>query len=57
MSAKTEWRDIDASAPVRLVASGEGYAMVRRKGCAPFIISLTVWEVAPRCTHTKEYLA
>lgn len=25
--------------PVRIVAEAEGYAMVRRNGCAPFVVS------------------
>lgn len=42
-------RRLDWSAPraVRLVAKAEGYAMVRRKGCIPFVIPAEAWDSAP----------
>ena len=44
---KREYRDIDGKGGVRLMACGEGYAMVRRRGCAPFVISINIWNLAP----------
>lgn len=30
--------------PIRLMAKAEGYVMVRRPGCLPFILSVKEWE-------------
>ena len=49
-----EYREIDDHGPVRLVAHGEGYAMVRRKGSMPFVISYTVWDFAPPAAASTE---
>lgn len=32
-----------AAGPVRYMAAAEGYVMVRRPGCAPFIVPVTHW--------------
>lgn len=49
---KHEYRTIkpiwwDRPGVVRLMAKAEGYAMVRRKGCSPFVIAAYEWDNAP----------
>lgn len=43
-----------STVPVRLIAKGEGYAMVRRKGCAPFIVTLNDWNAGDPCDAQGE---
>lgn len=33
----------DRYGPLRLMAIAEGYVMARRKGCAPFVVSIDEW--------------
>lgn len=33
----------------RLIVIAQGYAMVRRPGCAPFLMSKRDWLASPRC--------
>ena len=54
---KREYRTIkpwmwERPGEVRLVAKAEGYAMVRRKGGMPFVITEKMWEAAP-IAHPK----
>ncbi len=35
---------VKLGAEVRIMATGEGYAMVRRKGCMPFVVGLNQLE-------------
>ncbi len=34
-----KWEYEDTTSEVRVMARGEGYAMVRHKGCFPFVVS------------------
>lgn len=34
---------VDADSTVRVMAIADGYAMVRRKGCIPFVLYLSEW--------------
>lgn len=43
------WYRTAAPIPVRLMATAEGYAMVRRKGAGPFAVPLKAWDDAPPC--------
>ena len=49
---KREYRTIkpwqwERPGDVRLVVKAEGYAMVRRKGAMPFVITAKMWDEAP----------
>jgi hypothetical protein len=49
VTKKHEYRHVPHNGiyvPARLIVAKEGHAMVRRKGCAPFIIAETEWIVA-----------
>ena len=43
-----EWR-VERSFPSRVVAAAEGYVMVKRKGCAPYVMTKKEWEKCPLC--------
>lgn len=51
MPKKREYRLIAKNGteplPARLMAIAEDYAMVRRKGCLPFVVSAKEWYNAP----------
>lgn len=46
MAIKKEVRIWQGSS-ARLMVQAEGYVMVRRKGAAPFVLSLKEWDSAP----------
>lgn len=48
------WK-IDRGSPSREMARAEGYVMVRRKGCLPYIIAAKTWDALPEVeTALKE---
>ncbi len=52
MAAKAEYRNVRhgiCTVPARLMGWAEGYVMVRRQGCMPFIASRRDWDAAPLC--------
>jgi hypothetical protein len=42
------WRG-GSPGPARLISRAEGYAMVRRPGAVPFVVSEKEWDAAPSC--------
>jgi hypothetical protein len=44
MSKKPDERCSDKLGEIRLVARAEGYVMVRRRGCIPFVVSEKEWQ-------------
>lgn len=51
MSKKSE-RRVDHIGPLRLMAEAEGYVMVRRPGCMPFLMSADKWRALPELAKT-----
>lgn len=43
---KTEWR-IDRDWPSKLMVKADGYVMVRRPGCIPYVMWEKDWEKLP----------
>lgn len=54
MAGKPEYRNVpireDLRVPARLMGVCENYAMVRRSGAMPFVITDRAWQESPRCT-------
>lgn len=54
MTKKPEYRNVPidsgSTVPARLMGVVDHYAMVRRAGAAPFVITRREWQEAPRCT-------
>lgn len=44
----------DKGGPIRCMANAEGYVMVRRPGCAPFVLSCKEWAQLLSTPHELE---
>jgi hypothetical protein len=43
----------DPTGPIRLMAEADGYVMVRRPGCLPFVLSAANWLALPLTTEPE----
>lgn len=51
---RTVWK-IDRGFPSREITRGERYVMVRRKGCAPYVMPERVWDALPIAPEPVEH--